>query len=52
MCELLSFDLYEKRFLQTAEFFKPRFEDAANVGSSMIQAIMEDAREAEEKGKQ
>jgi len=40
-----SFELYKKRFLQTAEFFKPRFEDAAKVGSLMIQAIMEDARE-------
>jgi len=39
-----SFDLYKKRFLQTGEFFESRFEDAAKVGSSMIQAVMADAR--------
>lgn len=38
-----SFELYKRRFLQTAEFFEPRFEDAAKVGSSMIQAVMADA---------
>ena len=40
-----SFDLYKQRFMETAEFFRPRFEDAVKVGSAMIQAIMEDARE-------
>jgi len=40
-----SFELYKQRFMETAEFFRPRFEDAVKVGSAMIQAIMEDARE-------
>jgi len=44
-----NFDLYRQRFMETAEFFKPRFEDAVKAGSAMIQAIMEDsiARECE-----
>ena len=36
-----SFELYKDRFEQTAQFFKPRFEDATKVGSAMIQVIME-----------
>ena len=36
-----SFELYKDRFLSTAKFFQPRFEDATKVGSAMIQAIME-----------
>lgn len=38
-----NFELYRQRFMETAEFFRPRFEDAVKVGSAMIQAIMEDA---------
>lgn len=39
-----NFDLYKDRFERTAEFFKPRFEDATKVGSAMIQAIMESSK--------
>jgi len=46
------FDLYKKRFMQTADFFKSRFEDAAIVSKAMIEAIMEDAREAEKNGRE
>lgn len=42
-----SFELYKQRFMETAKFFQPRFDDAVKVGSAMIQAIMEDARENE-----
>jgi len=38
-----SFDLYKARFEQTAEFFKPRFEDANKLGAAMIQAIIDSA---------
>ena len=38
-----SFELYKQRFLETAKFFEPRFDDAVKVGSAMIQAIMEEA---------
>ena len=40
-----NFELYRQRFMETAEFFRPRFEEAVRVGSAMIQAIMEDVRE-------
>lgn len=36
-----SFELYKQRFAQTAGFFEARFEEAAEVGTAMIQAIME-----------
>lgn len=36
-----SFELYKERFMKSAEFFKPRFEDATKLGSAMIQAIMD-----------
>jgi len=44
-----NFELYRQRFMETSEFFRPRFEDADKVGSAMIQAIMEDVRQAEKK---
>lgn len=34
-----SFELYERRFTETAKFFEPRFAEAADVGAQMIQAI-------------
>ncbi|KIJ45204.1 hypothetical protein M422DRAFT_30048 [Sphaerobolus stellatus SS14] len=34
-----SFKLYEQRFMDTANFFAPRFQEAAKVGAKMIQAI-------------
>lgn len=42
-----SFELYRRRFEETKEFFKPRFEEATKLGGAMIQAIMEDAKKAE-----
>ncbi|VDC04360.1 unnamed protein product [Peniophora sp. CBMAI 1063] len=36
-----SFDLYRKRFEETADFFKPRFEEANKVGSEMLKAIQD-----------
>ncbi|TFY63152.1 hypothetical protein EVJ58_g3403 [Rhodofomes roseus] len=36
-----SFELYQRRFMETAEFFEPRFEDAQKVGTAMLQAILE-----------
>ena len=33
-------ELFKKRFMITAAFFESRFEDAAKVGSAMIQAII------------
>jgi len=36
-----SFELYQRRFLETASFFEPRFEDATKVGTAMLQAILE-----------
>ncbi|EJD37025.1 prephenate dehydrogenase [Auricularia subglabra TFB-10046 SS5] len=36
-----SFELYERRFAETAQFFEPRFEEATRVGGSMIRAVME-----------
>lgn len=36
-----SFELYKERFGKSAEFFKPRFEEATRLGSAMIQAIMD-----------
>ncbi|KAH9917437.1 uncharacterized protein B0H18DRAFT_1087082 [Fomitopsis serialis] len=36
-----SFELYQQRFLETASFFEPRFEDATKVGTAMLQAILE-----------
>ncbi|KLO10768.1 Prephenate dehydrogenase [Schizopora paradoxa] len=35
-----NFDLYRERFERTAEFFKPRFAEAGEVGSQMIKAIL------------
>jgi len=34
-----SFPLYEKRFMESASFFAPRFKEAAEIGARMIQAI-------------
>lgn len=34
-----SFELYERRFKDTASFFEPRFKEAAELGGRMIQAI-------------
>ncbi|KAF8578197.1 Prephenate dehydrogenase [Ramaria rubella] len=34
-----SFELYERRFSETASFFEPRFKEAAEVGGRMIKAI-------------
>lgn len=34
-----SFQLYEQRFKETAMFFEPRFKEAAELGTKMIQAI-------------
>ncbi|KAF8517177.1 Prephenate dehydrogenase [Hysterangium stoloniferum] len=34
-----SFELYERRFTETAKFFEPRFAEAADVGAEMIKAI-------------
>ena len=36
-----NFDLYQRRFQEGAEFFAPRFEEAAKLGSRMIKAIQE-----------
>ncbi|KAI0928885.1 hypothetical protein AcW1_005993 [Taiwanofungus camphoratus] len=36
-----SFDLYKRRFTETASFFESRFEDATKVGSAMLKAIMD-----------
>ncbi|KAG2102577.1 uncharacterized protein F5147DRAFT_754320 [Suillus discolor] len=34
-----SFELYKRRFLETASFFESRFEEAGAIGSEMIKAI-------------
>jgi prephenate dehydrogenase (NADP+) len=34
-----SFDLYKRRFLETASFFESRFDEASAIGSEMIKAI-------------
>jgi prephenate dehydrogenase (NADP+) len=34
-----SFDLYKRRFLETASFFESRFDEASAIGSDMIKAI-------------
>ncbi|WOO79629.1 putative prephenate dehydrogenase [NADP(+)] [Vanrija pseudolonga] len=36
-----NFDLYERRFLDTASFFAPRFEGASKMGTKMIKTIQE-----------
>jgi prephenate dehydrogenase (NADP+) len=36
-----NFDLYRRRFDETAAFFHSRFEEAIKVGGAMIQAIMD-----------
>ncbi|WVR03321.1 hypothetical protein IAU60_000312 [Kwoniella sp. DSM 27419] len=36
-----NFDLYRKRFEETADFFAPRFEEATKLGGRMIKAIQE-----------
>ena len=36
-----SFELYKERFMRTAEFFEPRFEEANKIGGAMIKAILE-----------
>lgn len=38
-----SFELYERRFAETAAFFEPRFREAAEVGTRMIKAISQSA---------
>ncbi|KAI0689773.1 prephenate dehydrogenase [Cytidiella melzeri] len=43
-----SFELYKTRFMQTASFFQPRFEEATKVGSAMIQAIMDSSTNRQE----
>ena len=35
-----NFQLYERRFRETAKFFEPRFPEATRVGSRMIEAIL------------
>lgn len=40
-----SFELYEKRFAETATFFQSRFKEAAEVGTKMIKAISQTAPE-------
>ncbi|KAF9244193.1 hypothetical protein BU15DRAFT_42171 [Melanogaster broomeanus] len=35
------FELYKDRFMQTATFFEPRFEEANKIGGAMIKAILE-----------
>jgi prephenate dehydrogenase (NADP+) len=36
-----NFELYKDRFMQTATFFEPRFEEANKIGGAMIKAILE-----------
>ncbi|KAG8900456.1 prephenate dehydrogenase (NADP(+)), partial [Tulasnella sp. 417] len=36
-----SFELYERRFKETASFFEHRFADANKLGAQMIKAILE-----------
>ena len=36
-----NFELYKQRFASTASFFRPRFDEAVKVGSSMIKAILD-----------
>jgi prephenate dehydrogenase (NADP+) len=36
-----SFNLYKRRFQETAEFFDSRFEEATKVGTAMIKTIMD-----------
>jgi prephenate dehydrogenase (NADP+) len=36
-----SFELYRRRFEQTAEFFRPRFDEANKLGADMIKAIVD-----------
>jgi prephenate dehydrogenase (NADP+) len=38
-----SFELYERRFKETADFFEPRFKEAAEIGGRMIKAISQSA---------
>ena len=38
-----SFELYERRFKETAAFFEPRFKEAAEVGTRMIKAVAQSA---------
>ena len=42
-----SFEVYKRRFEETREFFKGRFEEANRVGGEMIKAIMESEVERE-----
>ncbi|KAG9250756.1 uncharacterized protein F5Z01DRAFT_628936 [Emericellopsis atlantica] len=39
------FETYEKRFLSTQEFFKPRFEEAKIIGNQMMKQIMEGVKD-------
>ncbi|GJJ10875.1 hypothetical protein Clacol_005103 [Clathrus columnatus] len=39
-----SFELYERRFKETAEFFQSRFKEAAEVGAKMIQVISQSGK--------
>jgi prephenate dehydrogenase (NADP+) len=39
-----NFELYKKRFIETATFFDSRFAEANRVGDAMIRAIMERSR--------
>ena len=41
------FETYEKRFISTQEFFKPRFEEAKLIGNRMMKMVMEGAKENE-----
>ncbi|ORX34550.1 hypothetical protein BD324DRAFT_636358 [Kockovaella imperatae] len=36
-----NFDLYKRRFEETADFFRPRFEQATQLGGKMIKAIQD-----------
>lgn len=38
-----SFKLYEERFMETRQFFEPRFTEATVLGSKMIKTILQDA---------
>jgi prephenate dehydrogenase (NADP+) len=42
-----SFELYQRRFEETASFFESRFEEANRVGDAMISAIMQSSQESD-----
>ncbi|PCH37938.1 prephenate dehydrogenase [Wolfiporia cocos MD-104 SS10] len=39
--EFGSFELYQRRFMETATFFESRFDEATKAGTAMLQAIMD-----------